>query len=181
MEAIIIAATQLIEREGSARATTTRIAEIAGVSVGSLYQYFDNREAIIGAIIDRQLDHMLQAFRLLVGAWAQLPLEPMIRGVLLGLLETSRRHQKLHAPLYEEMSAARRSECHARTLDAYTGVVAKVLETRADVAVPDHAAAARLLVHASHGVVRAIVTDDSATSSAMIEEATRMIIRYLRM
>lgn len=179
MEAILIAATRLIEQEGPARVTTTRIAEHAGVSVGSLYQYFDSREAIIGTIIDRQLDEMLQAFRLLVGALVELPLEGMVRGVLFGLLATSRNHEKLHAPLYEEMSAARRSECHARTLDAYSQVVAKTLATRPDVSVADYDVAARLLVHASHGVVRAIVTDDAERSSAVIEQATRMVTRYL--
>jgi len=119
MEAIIIAATRVIERDGLERLTTTRIAEIAGVSIGSLYQYFDSREAILGAIIDRQLDAMLVSFRQIVDALAGLPLEATIRGVLFGLLDASREHERLHGPLYEEMSAARRTDCHARTLDAY--------------------------------------------------------------
>jgi AcrR family transcriptional regulator len=50
--------------------STTRIAEVAGVSIGSLYQYFANREAIIGAIIDRQLAAMLASFRELVNSSA---------------------------------------------------------------------------------------------------------------
>lgn len=179
MEAIIIAATRVIERDGVERLTTTRIAEIAGVSIGSLYQYFDSREAIIGAIIDRQLQAMLASFRELVDALTGLPLETMVRGVLFGLLEASRAHEKLHAPLYEQMSAARRTVCHALTLDAYTGVVASILATRDDIAIDNPETASRLLVHASHGVIRELVTATVAHASVMLEEAVRMVVRYL--
>ncbi|HTL36051.1 MAG TPA: TetR/AcrR family transcriptional regulator [Kofleriaceae bacterium] len=179
MEAIIIAATRVIERDGLDRLTTTRIAEIAGVSIGSLYQYFDSREAILGAIIDRQLDAMLVSFRQLVDALVALPLEAMVRGVLFGLLEASREHEKLHGPLYEEMSAARRNDCHARTLDAYACIVASTLVARRDVAVADPQIAARLLVHASHGVIRELVRADGSQASDMLEESARMVVRYL--
>src|SRR5262245_19455634 len=95
MEAIIIAASQVLEREGLDHFNTTRVADVAGVSVGSLYQYFPNREGIIGALIDRQLARMLDKFRQLVASLSGLPLEPAIAGVLFGLVEVSRAHEKL--------------------------------------------------------------------------------------
>lgn len=45
--AILQAATQVLAREGAARFTTARVAEKAGVSVGSVYQYFPNKAAIL--------------------------------------------------------------------------------------------------------------------------------------
>lgn len=45
--AILQAAIRVLEREGAARFTTIRVAEQAGVSVGSLYQYFPNKESIL--------------------------------------------------------------------------------------------------------------------------------------
>lgn len=45
--AILEAAVRVLEREGAARFTTARVAEAAGVSVGSLYQYFPNKQAIL--------------------------------------------------------------------------------------------------------------------------------------
>ncbi|WP_312164764.1 TetR/AcrR family transcriptional regulator [Phenylobacterium sp.] len=48
--AIFQATTQILESEGEARLTTNRIAEVAGVSVGSLYQYFPNKQAILIAM-----------------------------------------------------------------------------------------------------------------------------------
>lgn len=180
MEAIIVAATRVLEREGLERLTTTRIAEVAGVSVGSLYQYFPNREAIVGAIIDRQLDSMLRAFRELVATFSGLALEAGVTSVLFGLLEVARVHEKLHAALYEEMSAARRSEQHQRTLDAYVDIVAATLATRRDVTIPCPRAAANLIVHAGDGVIRSLVTTtDAAKTNAVVREAVRMIMRYL--
>jgi AcrR family transcriptional regulator len=44
---ILAAATRVLAREGVARFTTARVAEVAGVSVGSLYQYFPNKEALL--------------------------------------------------------------------------------------------------------------------------------------
>jgi AcrR family transcriptional regulator len=179
MDAIIEAATRVLEREGLHRLTTTRIAEVAGVSVGSLYQYFPHREAIIGAIIDRQLDAMLLAFRELVTSWSAGALEPTIRGVLVGLLEAARVHEKLHAPLYDQMPAARRTERHARTLAAYVDIVADVIATRADMVAADPRSAAQLIVHATDGVIRALVRGDVATTNTLIDEAVQMIARYL--
>jgi AcrR family transcriptional regulator len=178
MDAIITAAIRLIEHEGIARLNTTRIAEVAGVSVGSLYQYFPNREAIIGEIIDQQLDAMLRAFRALAGATAELPLEHAVDGVLRGLLEASRAHEKLHAPLYEEMGAAARSERYARTLDAYVEILAAWLAARDDLALDDPRAAAALIVHAADGVIRLLVVAPAA-APMVIAEGVRVVTSYL--
>lgn len=45
--AILEAATQVLAKEGAARFTSARVAEKAGVSVGSIYQYFPNKAAIL--------------------------------------------------------------------------------------------------------------------------------------
>ncbi|HVJ61762.1 MAG TPA: helix-turn-helix domain-containing protein, partial [Tahibacter sp.] len=47
MAVILEAAAQVLAKEGAQRFTTARVAEKAGVSVGSLYQYFPNKAAIL--------------------------------------------------------------------------------------------------------------------------------------
>src|SRR5690242_18702065 len=47
VEAVLDAAVQVLTKEGAQRFTTARVAERAGVSVGSLYQYFPNKAAIL--------------------------------------------------------------------------------------------------------------------------------------
>ena len=53
VETILAAAARVLERESLAGFNTNRVAEIAGVSVGSLYQYFPNKSALVAALIDR--------------------------------------------------------------------------------------------------------------------------------
>lgn len=53
---ILDAAIRVLDREGLDALTTSRVAEVAGVSVGTLYQYFAHREAIIDALQDRELE-----------------------------------------------------------------------------------------------------------------------------
>lgn len=53
-EAVIEAAARVLEREGTERFTTTRVAEVAGVSVGSLYQYFPNKASLLFCLHERE-------------------------------------------------------------------------------------------------------------------------------
>ncbi len=70
VEAILEAAELVLDREGPGAASTTRIAEVAGVSVGSLYQYFAHRDATLLALQERELD---RAEAMLRGALADEP------------------------------------------------------------------------------------------------------------
>ena len=56
VSALFEASIQVLLAVGYRKFTTTRVAERAGVSVGSLYQYFPNRQALITAVIERYLD-----------------------------------------------------------------------------------------------------------------------------
>jgi AcrR family transcriptional regulator len=54
-EAILAAAAHILASEGAQRFTTNRVAKRAGVSIGSLYQYFPNKQAIARALVERDL------------------------------------------------------------------------------------------------------------------------------
>lgn len=55
VDAIIEAVVRILRRDGYAGLTTRRVAEVAGVSVGSLYQYFPNRQAIVAELVRRRV------------------------------------------------------------------------------------------------------------------------------
>jgi AcrR family transcriptional regulator len=67
VNAILEATVQILDREGLEAATTTRIAEVAGVSIGSLYQYFSHRDAILNALQDREFERALMLMQELLG------------------------------------------------------------------------------------------------------------------
>lgn len=59
VEAVLEAAARILETQGLAACTTNAVAERAGVSVGSLYQYFPNRDALTVALIERETAQLL--------------------------------------------------------------------------------------------------------------------------
>ena len=61
VNAILEATIQVLLKVGKERLTTTRVALRAGVSVGTLYQYFPNKSALLRAAVKRHLDEVLDA------------------------------------------------------------------------------------------------------------------------
>lgn len=59
VEAILESATRIFQRDGFAKTTTNRIAEYAGVSVGSLYQYFPNKVSLLQSLHDRRMEELM--------------------------------------------------------------------------------------------------------------------------
>src|SRR5690349_12023978 len=60
VDAILAATAKLCVRDGVEKTSTNRIAETAGVSIGSLYQYFSSKEAVLAALLDRHEARMLR-------------------------------------------------------------------------------------------------------------------------
>lgn len=74
--AILEAATQVLAKEGAQRFTTARVAEKAGVSIGSLYQYFPNKAAILFRL---QSDEWRQTGQMISAILGDLPTPPLER------------------------------------------------------------------------------------------------------
>lgn len=64
VQAIFEGSIQVLQREGYSRLTTTRVAERAGVSVGTLYQYFPNKQALLAAVLENHLAQVATAIEL---------------------------------------------------------------------------------------------------------------------
>src|ERR1700710_1633554 len=79
VSALLEATARILVREGFDKASTNRIAEVAGVSVGSLYQYFPSKEALVAALIDRHNEEVKQVVQGELSEAANLPLEQAVR------------------------------------------------------------------------------------------------------
>jgi AcrR family transcriptional regulator len=58
VEAIQIACLQILQKEGSEQLSTQNIADVAGVNIASVYQYFPNKEAVLASVYDKELQHL---------------------------------------------------------------------------------------------------------------------------
>ena len=104
VETILAAAIRVLERESLAGFNTNRVAEVAGVSVGSLYQYFPNKAALIAALIDRQQTHLAERIEACVAAQEGKPLHEALRALAdIGIEEQYGRPLLAAALDHEEM------------------------------------------------------------------------------
>jgi AcrR family transcriptional regulator len=103
VEALIEATARILVQDGFDKASTNRIAEVAGVSVGSLYQYFPSKEALVAAVIDRHQQEILQTVRGELAEAMRLPLEKSVRKLVAVAVKAHRVDPRLHRVLAEQI------------------------------------------------------------------------------
>jgi AcrR family transcriptional regulator len=82
VNAILEASLKLIAKEGFDAFTTPRVAEMTGISVGSLYQYFSNKEEIFLALLDQQLNSLNQQWDALLPLMTEMKLDDVVMSVI---------------------------------------------------------------------------------------------------
>ncbi len=103
VDAVITAAAQVLVEHGYERTTTARVAERAGVSIGSLYQYFPNKEALVATLIERHADDIVATMRQALQDPAHATLEDGLRAIIHAGITAHRIHPDLHKILNEQV------------------------------------------------------------------------------
>jgi AcrR family transcriptional regulator len=120
VEAIITAAAQVLVEHGYEGATTARVAERAGVSIGSLYQYFPNKEALVAALIELHADRIVEIIEHALNAPTTVTLRDGLRAMIRAGTDAHRLRPDLHKILNEQVPRV--------------GQLAKVMDTHRRVA-----------------------------------------------
>ncbi|AGU53548.1 transcriptional regulator, TetR family [Variovorax paradoxus B4] len=100
---LIEATARILVKEGFDRASTNRIAEVAGVSIGSLYQYFPSKEALVAAVIERHQQQIMQMVRSELAQVRAQPLDQAIRRFVAVAVAAHRLDPRLHRVLAEQI------------------------------------------------------------------------------
>jgi AcrR family transcriptional regulator len=96
VDCVLEAVRLVVKRHGTQAITTNRIAEAAGISVGSLYQYFPDKRAIFTALHDRHVDDVRQVIEQTTAAYASAPLQEFTRELVRGLVNVHADAAELH-------------------------------------------------------------------------------------
>jgi AcrR family transcriptional regulator len=96
VDAVLEAVQLVVTRYGTEAITTNRIAEVAGVSVGSLYQYFPDRRAILTALHDRHVDNVRQVIGQTTATCASASLQEFTQELVRGLVNVHAEAPELH-------------------------------------------------------------------------------------
>jgi len=106
VDSILEAGRRLLAESGESALTTNRIAERAGVSVGSLYRYFSNKEAIVAAICDVATSHDVAEVRAAMEAREERPLREWLVSIVDYQLDRHRRLLEVGRGVYREQHHA---------------------------------------------------------------------------
>lgn len=180
--AILQAAEQVFARHGYAHGTTNRIAARAGVSIGSLYEYFPNKDALLVALIER---HVVQGEQALTAAVAAIQpgasLQQQVQTLVSAMIELHASDRDLHRVLFEEAPrpAALRRRL-ARAEEAIIVGLASFLAARRELSLHDPTLAAQILVRVVEGLVHRWAAERSPTAPEQLaKEITKLVCSYL--
>jgi len=173
VDAILEAAERILERSGPNGLTTNRVAELAGVSIGSLYQYFPNKQALIGAIQDRYAEDTLSRVREVID---DAPLDLLIVRIANAVLQAKQAQRPIHRWLIEWRSAAGGQERYRAQLDQLVAVIAELLAHRCQ---PEPATVAFVIVHAVEGIIEAVTSREIAEAQEIARATAAMLTAYL--
>jgi AcrR family transcriptional regulator len=186
VDALVEATARILVREGFDKASTNRIAEVAGVSVGSLYQYFPSKEAIVAAVIDRHQQEIMQTVR---GELAQVLSQPVAKAMRMLVaiaVKAHRVHPKLHRVLAEQIPRVGKLEKMGTfNRENYTLFRTYLERHRDELRVDDLELASFICVTSIEALTHNAVLHQSRmlsdeTMEALIDEGARLVTGYLK-
>ena len=128
VDAIVEAAGQLLVEHGRIGVTTNAVAERAGASIGSVYQYFPNKEAIFAALQERHRDQVMPLIQHTIARLGDPGLD--VADAMVGLM---RAMAELHADAPERLRAISQElheEISGAEIQAFSEATTKILATR---------------------------------------------------
>jgi AcrR family transcriptional regulator len=182
VDAILEASARVLVKHGFDGLTTNAAATAAGVSIGSLYQYFPNKEAIVAALIENHLEQMNTAVLAELARVAQLPIAEAARCMVELTLRAHAVEPELHRVLTEQVPRIGRL-ARLRELDEISHrMVASVLAARSkELAIADPDLSAFVLVAAIEAIAHraVLLAPHRLRDPRLVDEATLLVTRYL--
>ena len=174
IDAILEATFQLLEADGAARLTTNRIAERAGVSIGTLYQYFGGKPDVLAALAQRRAAAVRDAIaRTLIERPEIGSVRAIVRALTNGVEGSPATRQVLLDALFQQSQDGMLAHHHQAFLASIAG------KARLEITLTDESAF--VLTHAVIGLLRAAAAepDLGLDPVALEDELVRLMEAYV--
>ncbi|HKA15002.1 MAG TPA: TetR/AcrR family transcriptional regulator [Myxococcota bacterium] len=177
VDAILFAAAHILKTEGFAHATTNRIAEKAGVSVGSLYQYFPNKQAIVAALRERYVDWYDECVRAEIERGRGLPLREGMRQTVERIIAMNALDPALHGQLVDPVPDHDRAAMREFIAEMRTYLTDHARE----LGLPDPELTSFIAVRALEGVIHgaSLEAPERLRDPRFADEVTELFVRYV--
>jgi AcrR family transcriptional regulator len=182
IEAILGATAHILVRDGFEGASTNRIAERAGVSIGSLYQYFPSKEALVAALLERHVREMRTFLAEAIPRAMSQPLRDAVRDTVRLMIEAHALRPELHRVFVEQVPRIGRLERVSEVERRFEAMTRSWLEERRHEIRPRNLdLAAFVAVQAVECLTHAAVLHhpEKLRSAEFVEEVTELVVRYL--
>jgi AcrR family transcriptional regulator len=136
--AILEATTRILVEEGYDKANTNRIAERAGISIGSLYQYFPNKESLMTALMEQHSQEMAELVEIKLNRSIDSPLEIVIPEIISAVVAAHAINPRLHQVLSDEIPRSGRSEQMHKADERITELLTAYLDRWRDLIYPQN-------------------------------------------
>ena len=177
VDAILEATTQVLLSVGKERLTTTKVALRAGVSVGTLYQYFPNKSALLQGALIRHLDEVTEAIERVCREQRGKTLKEMAAALINAFLATKMRDVKTSVALYSVSSDVDGAKI-AQQMQLHTNnSVAGMLATTSDTLTKDPQLVASMVQSAMAGVSRRLL--ESVEPAKQVEALRQELIFFI--
>ncbi len=184
VETIMETSARILARDGYAHFNTNVVAETAGVSIGSLYQYFPNKDALVTAVVERHGRRIHDTIIAAAGPTPPETLNEAVRGIVAAVVAAHRIDPVLHAVLEAEMPRLRIFDGHAGTVRAIASQLSSLPPTvDAEIGVRDRAHTAAVVGEMVHALIHAALIPPITTALSVSEienETVRAVLAYLR-
>jgi AcrR family transcriptional regulator len=187
VEAILRATAHILRTKGWDECNTNAVAKRAGVSIGSLYQYFPSKEALVAALAERHAEQGLEVLLDAISAAgtrdAPLSFEDTVRHYIAAMVKLHARDPALHRVLVEQVPRLRGGQAVIRRTTSHAaGLVRAWLETqREHLRAVDLDVATFMLVTSVESVAHLQVLERPAQLSqdVLVEELVQLVLGYL--
>jgi AcrR family transcriptional regulator len=154
VDAILEATIQVLLNVGKERLTTTKVALRAGVSVGTLYQYFPNKSALLQAVLKRHLDEVTDAVELVCKEQKGQTLRTMVTALITAFLQAKMKDAQTSVALYSVSSDVDGANIVKQMGVRFNKAVVRMLTTSCDPLTTDPQLVASMLQGSMVGVSR---------------------------
>jgi AcrR family transcriptional regulator len=183
VEMIMRAAARVLIRVGYDGLTTNLVAEEAGASVGSLYQYFSSKQQLVAALLKRHVDSTMQDMRQAVPELSLTPVPAAVRRFVELMVASHRVEPELHRVFYEQLPRIAGFEQLQASLNEGLQLAEALLRVRAEEIVPqDHKLTAFIVVHTIESLTHSAVLTrpELLRTDSFVDELTDLILGYLQ-
>jgi AcrR family transcriptional regulator len=174
VQAISEATIQVLLRDRVEHLTTTRVAQRAGVSVGTLYQYYRNKEALLHTVLKGHLEHVTDIVEGACKANHHKPLRTMVEALVQSFVSAKLEDREASVALYAVASESDGEALVARLSKRALAAITAMLRTAPGVRFSQPEFTAFMLLSSIVGATRAVL--EAGASHKIVEDLRRHLV-----